>query len=48
MAKFLIVGLGNIGDEYVGCVPYRLIVETAREYIRAVGGFEAFAEWGLY
>ncbi len=37
-----------IGDEYVGCVPYRLIVETAREYIRAVGGFEAFAEWGLY
>ena len=23
------------------------IVETAREYIRSVGGFEAFAEWGL-
>ena len=23
------------------------IVETAREFIRSVGGFEKFAEWGL-
>ena len=36
-----------IGDETVGGVPYSEIVETAREYIRSVGGFEAFAEWGL-
>ncbi|MBQ9662765.1 MAG: S-adenosylmethionine synthetase [Oscillospiraceae bacterium] len=36
-----------IGDETVGGVPYTEIVETAREYIRSVGGFERFAEWGL-
>ena len=24
-----------------------VIVETAREYIRRIGGFEKFAEWGL-
>ena len=36
-----------IGDETVGGIPYPEIVETAREYIRSVGGFEAFAEWGL-
>ncbi len=28
-------------------VPYSEIVETARDYIRSVGGFERFAEWGL-
>ena len=36
-----------IGDETVRGIPYSKIVETAREYIRSVGGFEAFAEWGL-
>ena len=36
-----------IGDETVGGVPYREIVETARAYIKAAGGFEKFAEWGL-
>lgn len=36
-----------IGDETVGGVPYSDIVETAREYIQNVGGFEKFAEWGL-
>ena len=36
-----------ISDETVGGVPYSEIVETAREFIRSVGGFEAFAEWGL-
>lgn len=36
-----------IGDETVGGVPYSEIVETAREFIRSIGGFEAFAEWGL-
>ena len=36
-----------IGDETVGGVPYSEIVETARAYIRSVGGFEKFAEWGL-
>ena len=28
-------------------VPYRTIVAMAREYIKKVGGFERFAEWGL-
>ena len=36
-----------IGDEVVGGIPYEEIVETAREYIRSLGGFEKFAEWGL-
>lgn len=36
-----------IGDDSVGGVPYAEIVETAREYIRSIGGFEKFAEWGL-
>jgi len=36
-----------IGDETVGGVPYSDIVETARNYINSLGGFEKFAEWGL-
>ena len=36
-----------IGDEYIDGKPYSEIVEIAREYIRNVGGFEKFAEWGL-
>ena len=36
-----------IGDETVGGIPYEEIVETAREYIHSLGGFEKFAEWGL-
>ena len=37
-----------IGDETVDGKPYFEIVEIAREYINSVGGFEKFAEWGLY
>ncbi len=36
-----------IGDTEVNGIPYTEIVEKAREYIRSVGGFEKFAEWGL-
>lgn len=36
-----------IGDESVNGISYEEIVETARDFIRAVGGFEKFAEWGL-
>ena len=36
-----------IGDEDVNGIPYREIVEVARQYIRDIGGFEKFAEWGL-
>lgn len=36
-----------IGDEYVDNKPYSEIVEFAREYIKGLGGFEKFAEWGL-
>ena len=36
-----------IGDETVNGIPYENIVERARKYIRKVGGFERFAEWGL-
>jgi len=36
-----------IGDSTVDGRPYAEIVEVARDYIRTVGGFERFAEWGL-
>lgn len=36
-----------IGDKTVDGRPYSEIVELARNYIRSVGGFEKFAEWGL-
>lgn len=37
-----------IGDDTIDGKPYSEIVEIAREYIKSVGGFEKFAEWGLY
>ena len=37
-----------IGDETIDGKPYSQIVEIAREYIKEQGGFEKFAEWGLY
>ncbi len=37
-----------IGDEIVDGKAYSEIVEIARDYIKKVGGFEKFAEWGLY
>lgn len=37
-----------IGDEFVDGIPYSEIVEIARLYIKQVGGFEKFAEWGLF
>ncbi len=36
-----------IGDDVVDGLPYNEIVKVARKYIRSVGGFEKFAEWGL-
>lgn len=36
-----------IGDTAVNGIPYEAIVETARNYIKEVGGFEKFAEYGL-
>lgn len=36
-----------IGDELVDNKPYYEIVEIARNFIRSVGGFEKFAEWGF-
>lgn len=37
-----------IGDDTIDGRPYAEIVEIAREYIQSLGGFEKFAEWGLY
>lgn len=37
-----------IGDEIVDGQPYAEIVEKARNFISDLGGFEAFAEWGLF
>jgi S-adenosylmethionine synthetase len=36
-----------IGDIFCGSVSFGEMVETAREYIESLGGFEKFAEWGL-
>ena len=36
-----------IGDEKIDGRPYSEIVNIAQDYIRSVGGFEKFAEWGL-
>ena len=36
-----------IGDEIIGGIPFEDMVESARNYIKVVGGFEKFAEWGL-
>lgn len=37
-----------IGDTEIDGKPYKEIVEEAREYIKNIGGFEKFAEWGLF
>ena len=37
-----------IGDDTIDGKPYSEIVEIARNYINEIGGFEKFAEWGLY
>ena len=37
-----------IGDDTIDGKPYSEIVEIARKYIKEIGGFEKFAEWGLY
>ena len=37
-----------IGDDKIDGKSYSEIVEIAREYIKSVGGFEKFAEWGLF
>lgn len=36
-----------IGDTEVNGIPYSEIVKVAKEYIDSIGGFEAFAEFGL-
>lgn len=36
-----------IGDDEIDGRPYADIVKIARDFIRAIGGFEKFAEWGL-
>ena len=37
-----------IGDETIDGRPYDEIVAIARDFINSLGGFEKFAEWGLY
>lgn len=37
----------SIGDEEVGGIPFRDIVEEARAFVMEIGGFEKLAEWGL-
>ena len=37
-----------IGDEFIDGKPYHQIVEIAKSFIEILGGFEKFAEWGLF
>lgn len=37
-----------IGDEFIDGKPYSEIVSIAKEFVDKLGGFEKFAEWGLY
>lgn len=37
-----------IGDDTIDGKPYSEIVEVARDFINKKGGFEKFAEWGLF
>jgi S-adenosylmethionine synthetase len=37
-----------IGDDTIDGKPYSEIVEIARQFIKELGGFEKFAEWGLF
>ena len=37
-----------IGDEFIDGKPYSEIVDLARHFIKNIGGFEKFAEWGLF
>ena len=37
-----------IGDDTVDGKPYSEIVDEAGRFIASVGGFEKFAEWGLF
>ncbi len=37
-----------IGDTEVDGIPYSKIVDIAKNYISSIGGFEKFAEWGLF
>lgn len=37
-----------IGDDTIDGLPYSEIVSIAKDYINDVGGFEKFAEWGLF
>lgn len=37
-----------IGDKEINGVPYSEIVKIARNYIKEIGGFEKFADWGLF
>ena len=49
MGRSILLNTGScaIGDDTVDGRPYSEIVEICRDYIRSVGGFEKFAEWGL-
>lgn len=37
----------NLGKGQYETVPYATIVAFAKQYIKSIGGFEKFAEWGL-
>ena len=37
-----------IGDKTIDGRPYKEIVKIAKDYIKSIGGFEKFAEWGLF
>jgi S-adenosylmethionine synthetase len=41
------VAFRDVAIDGVRYIPFKKMVEVAREYIAFIGGFEKFAEWGL-
>ena len=48
MKDQIIKFLAYNGKISVVCCSTTNLVEEARKYIKSVGGFEKFAEWGLF
>ena len=53
-SKENVIEISKLGTEKLSTeienmlLPYSEIVKIARDYIESVGGFEKFAEWGLF
>ena len=47
-SKTKVVAINHVSNVMGYIAPIKEIVEIARDYIQSIGGFEKFAEWGLF